>query len=288
MFSVDNYEISQGTYGKKLTLHGEMTTEIQKVIAKKNVVELELNYAKGWQSDNDVSFLREMPFLKSLEIIDWRIQDISHIHSLFNLRSLKVMTDCKTAIDFSEFPELESAALEWRTKARSVYRCATLRDLFINGCTAKSLGEFAELTQLKSLSLKSPKLLEIGSVESMQKLAFLGIYNCRKITRLEGIGSFSGLNRLEVDTCKNIGDIDAIRSLRALQTLWLCNMGEISSLKPLRDMSELTSVFLHESTNIVDGDLTPLKTLPKLQKVSFQERKHYNMKRCDFEDRLAG
>jgi len=39
---------------------------------------------------------------------------------------------------------------------------------------------------------------------------------------------------------------------------------------------------IYESTNILDGDLTPLKKLPKFKDTSFQGRKHYNLRRIDF------
>jgi hypothetical protein len=35
----------------------------------------------------------------------------------------------------------------------------------------------------------------------------------------------------------------------------------------------------YESTNVLDGDLSPLKDLPKLKHVAFMERPHYSLTR---------
>ena len=62
----------------------------------------------------------------------------------------------------------------------------------------------------------------------------------------------------------------------------IANCGEIDSMKPLAELVELSEVFFHESTNILDGNLNMLKNLPNLRDISFQERRHYNLKRKDF------
>jgi hypothetical protein len=38
----------------------------------------------------------------------------------------------------------------------------------------------------------------------------------------------------------------------------------------------------YESTNIVDGDLSPLTRQKNLSSVSFQDRRHYSHKRLEF------
>ena len=67
-----------------------------------------------------------------------------------------------------------------------------------------------------------------------------------------------------------------------LGSLGLDNMGDIQSLKPLAQLSQLHRVTFVESTNILDGDLSPLVGLPSLELVSFQNRRHYSHRREAF------
>jgi hypothetical protein len=89
---------------------------------------------------------------------------------------------------------------------------------------------------------------------------------------------------LEVHTCRAIRRIDEIRSLSRLKKLHLNNDGEIESLKPIADLTKLESVLFYESTDIVDGDLSPLLRLKSLSRVSFRNRRHYSHRREDFGD----
>lgn len=281
MFFTKNYTISKNDYGEKITINGEVTQKVKDFIIQKKITGIELNYAKGW-SGSDLFFLQDMIFLKSFEIIDNSLIDISPIHCLENLEYLSIFTCCKSAINFQAFPHLKNTAFEWRSKAVSVFDCHSLCKLFINCCAEKSLHSFRFLKNLESLCLKSPRLVELGKVTSIPRLNFLGIYNARKLFSLKGIECYNKLERLEVDSCKNIGDIEALKYLTCLKELWLCNCGEIASLLPLGSIKMLNRLDFHESTNILDGNLKILKDFPCLKSVSFQNRKHYNMKNTDF------
>jgi Leucine-rich repeat (LRR) protein len=274
------YEIVKGKYGSRMILSGSWTDSIAKVFEKRKVVELELNPAKGWKR-SDLSFLQDLTALVAFEIVDGNTKDIRPIHFLSNLKSLKVLTYCDSTIDFSSFPRIERVSLEWRDGAMSLYNCSTLKHVFINSCSAKSLQVFHKLEQLEYLSLKSPQIESIGEVKTFQKLTYLGIFNAKSLLSLEGVGQFPHLETLEIERCRKISNIIPVSALKKLQRLMLANCGEIDSLKPVSTLVELKEVYFHESTNIRDGDLAILKMLPKLEDTSFQERRHYN---CKWED----
>jgi hypothetical protein len=275
------YEITQGKYGLRMSLFAPWSVSIETTIKAKNIVELELNYAKGWKAGTPLSFLKTIPHLLGFQIIDHQIEDVLEVHSLRNLIGLDINTDCYTEIDFSCFPQLEEVAIEWREGASSLYDCTTLKHVFINNCSAKSLEVFRKLGRLEYLSLKSPRLEMIGKAPTLRSLSFLGIYNAGKLSSLAGVEQFPNLEMLEIERCRKILDITPVASLRRLRRLMIANCGEIESLKPVEELKELREVFFHESTNVRDGDLMVLKALPYLEDVSFQERRHYNCRRDD-------
>jgi hypothetical protein len=171
--------------------------------------------------------------------------------------------------------------LEWRDSVKSLYDCTTLKHVFINNCPVTSLHAFDKLKNLEYLSLKSPKLESIGDVKTLQKLNFLGIYIAGELSSLEGIEQFHNLEMLEIERCRKISNIEPVKALKKLQRLMIANCGKIDSLKPVAELKKLREIFFHESTNILDGNLAILKSLPNLEDVSFQERRHYN---CKWED----
>ena len=184
LFTGRKFEILRGRYGRRLTLFTRWSSEVERTVKRLGVVELEFNHAKGWRGD-DVSFLKRLPQLLVFEIIDFKIRDISEIHSLGNLRALDVNTYCDTEIDFSRFPLLEEASLEWRSGVRSLLERHTLRKLFINHYPGSALADFSSLIQLEFLSLKSPKIERIGDVSQLTRLQTVELGNAR----VSGYGS---------------------------------------------------------------------------------------------------
>ncbi|HFE46807.1 MAG TPA: hypothetical protein ENJ18_15175 [Nannocystis exedens] len=246
------------------------------------IKELELNYAKGWKAEA-LEFLRQIERLEVLEIIDWTTNDVAAVNDVPSLRRLKVFTYCKTALDFSRWPRLEECALEWRPRAASLFEHRGIKKLFINKWNrGRDLTDFSGMTQLESLRLYSPTRLEsLRGVESLSRLRWFELARATRLTSLAGIESLADLEHLELHTCRKIRDVSPVGALRRLREFYLRNCGEIESITPLRGLQELEQFLFDESTNVLDGDLSPLKDLPRLNSVAFMERPHYSLTRKD-------
>jgi hypothetical protein len=168
-------------------------------LARNGVVELELNYAKGWHGER-LSFLAELPGLRSFEIFDFGIRDIRGIHHLHKLKRLGVTTYCTTAIDFSAFPELESCGLEWRPKATSLFECVTLKELFVNRYKGKDLTAFAKLVNLETLAILNSPIESLRGLGAVTKLRSLRLANLQRLSALSGIEPLAGLEELDINT----------------------------------------------------------------------------------------
>jgi hypothetical protein len=96
------------------------------------------------------------------------------------------------------------------------------------------------------------------------------------LASLAGLDALEGLERLQIDGCKQFGDLEPIAKCNRLEFLSVANAGSIPSLAPIRRLSNLKHVSFVESTQIEDGDLSMLLELPSLEKVSFQNRRHYS------------
>jgi hypothetical protein len=287
LFAPDPFSMSgditleNGIYGRRAVLNSGWADVMTAYFSSNRIVELELNQAKGWKGDN-LSFLSRLPDLKLFEIFDFNIKDIAPIHSLRGLRRLGVTTYCSTEIHFSAFPYLESCGLEWRPKAALLFDCKTLKDLFINRYSGKGVASFAKLTNLESLAILNAPVENLLGFGTLKKLRSLRLANLRRLTSLAGIEQLTSLEELEIHTCRAITSITGVEYLSRLKKLHLNNDGKIASLKPLEKLTILESVLFYESTNIVDGDLSPLMRLKNLVRVSFQNRRHYSHKREDF------
>lgn len=273
--------INSGKWGPKATVTGEWSLAVEDCIRSQNIKELELNDAKGWRG-SDIGFVERLPGLDAFTVIDHSIKDVSAIHTLGGLKYLDVNTYCKTPVDFGRFPLLSECALEWRPRSESLFAHQGIKKVFVNKCPLKDLRPMAMMTSLESLSLASPKLETLQGIEALTALTFLGLYVARRLTSVNGVQAVPSLVHLEVNDCPKVRDIAPIGTLHRLRNLHLCNDGDIETIKPVRELKELEQFLFYESTNVLDGDLSPLKSLPKLRHVTFMDRKHYTHRRSDF------
>lgn len=270
--------VEQSAFGPRLVLTGGWNDGIREHMLRNGVADLYLNYARGW-SGRDLSFLQDLGWLKAFTILDWRIEDVSPIHYLTRVEMLEISTYCKTAIHFESFPALEDCRLTWRERAASLFECSTLRRLFLSDYSRESTDSFARLPRLEALSIGSSAVTSLEGLRALKMLKFLGLYSLKRLRSLEGIESLAQLETLEVNKCRSLSGIAEIGQLNNLRRLELNDDGRLPSLKPLEGLRELREVFFYESTNILDGDLSPLTQLPRLKKVSFRNRHHYSHRR---------
>jgi hypothetical protein len=270
--------LEHGIYGPRVTVTGRWTPAIAEYMRQKDVRELYLNYARGWNGTS-LDFVATLPDLVAFTILDFTIADVTPIHQLAELRALEVSTYCTTPIDFHRFVKLETCNFYWRAGSESLFSRKTLRRLFLHRYAESGSEPFARLSELEELSIANSELREVEQLAALKQLRFLGLYNLNKLASLRGLEKLLRLETLEVNGCKSLGRIDEVAALVNLRRLQLNDDGRIASLAPLRSAVDLEDVLFYESTNIVDGDLTPLVSLPRLRHTAFQNRRHYTHRR---------
>ena len=270
-----SFILEQGIYGQQVVVTGPWSTVIADYMRREGIRELYLNQARGW-TGSTLGFLETVPDLIAFSILDFSIEDVSPVHQLSALRSIEVSTYCDTTIDFGVFPDLERCVLYWRANSESVFSCPALRWLFLHRYSGSSSEVFARSASLEELFVANAELREIEHLATLARLKVLGLYNLKRLASLRGLGQLVQLEALEINGCKGIDSLDELSALVHLRRLHLNDDGAISSLRPIRSLSQLEEFLFYESTNIVDGDLTPLIGLPYLRNTSFQNRRHYS------------
>jgi hypothetical protein len=278
---MENISIENGIYGTRAVIKSNWNPSYERFLLNEHIAELELNDAKGWHGE-DILFVKSFNNLQALTIIDLKIKSVEPIHYLPQLRKLEVITYCNTKIDFNLFPMLEDCGFEWRLGAKSIFDCKNLRLLYINRYSGKDTKDFARLVTLQELTILNSPIENLLGLSTLNQLRKLRIGNLKHLTSLAGIDKLSNLEALEIQKCKKINSIQEVINLNQLKILHINDSGDIESLNPLKHLDTLESVSFYESTNIVDGDLSPLIGKNKLMRVSFQNRRHYSHRREEF------
>jgi len=276
-----NIEFENGLYGIKATIKTTWQDSFLQILIDNEVQELILNNAKGWQGDN-VDFLQWLPDLKSIAIIDMRLKSIGAVHYLHNLLQIQLITYANQPIDFTSFPELVVCDFEWIRGSDSIFSCTVLKSLCINRYNSKSSETFKVLKNLEKLTLLNSPIENIEGLSALSNLKYLRLANLKKLKSLDGLENLTQLEELKIHSCKGTSVITNIFKLVKLKRLHLLETGTIESIKGIENLFELWDFIFYGSTNILDGDISPVLKLKNLAKISYQNRKHYSHKREDF------
>jgi len=278
----NNIEFERGRYGLKATIRGVWKSGYLEFLLDRNIKELELNDGKGW-AGNNIDFLKYMPTLSALTVIDFKIK-IYRCYSLIQgLKCLQISTLSNDAVDFNSFPSLVDCSFDWIKGSESLFDVVTLEKLYLNKFDGKNSASFSKLYNLNELSILNSNITNLFGLINLNKLESLRLANLRKITSLEGIQNLKNLRHLEIHRCRSISTIDEIFELYNLIDLLLIDLGDIETIAGIENLQDLNMFMFYESTNIKDGNLVPLTKLRNLKKISFQNRRHYTHKREDFE-----
>lgn len=279
-------EYEQNQFGTKATVVGEITPSDIGEMRRFLVQDLDLNYAKGWVG-TDLSFLPELPWLKSLHVVHREIQTVEPIHCLRELRSLNVVTYCRTPIRLEQFPFLESFGLDpWRSGSESVFDCKTLKDLFIYSYTGKSSAPFKSLANLECLQLLNCSLQEIADFASLNKVLKMRLTYFRNLASLDGIEGMTGLEELTIAKARGVHSLTPLCALKHLRVVNLDSLGVLDTISGFDSAENLISFGMDE-TEIADGDLSVMLRLPQILFIGYPEKRHYRPRKSELRRELS-
>jgi hypothetical protein len=281
--------IEDGEFGKRLIVQEGWNDELEEFARTERIAELALRSVKGWQ-DNDLNFLPRLPWLEAIDIQHLTIGDLSPLRGMGNLVVLSLDTPrAKIVPDFSALQRLRMFVLAyWMPGSESAFNCLNLERLLIYKYPYEDITALSRLRKLDSLSfLNTYRLKSVRGIRALQKMEYLGFFLCPKLTDIAEIAELRRIKELAFDTCKKARPFDVVGGLNGLQSLAFCNCGPIESVAALRNTPELEEFYFIESTDVRDGDLSAVASLPKLRSCFFKGRKHYSHDRAFFEQRGA-
>ena len=165
-----------------------------------------------------------------------------------------------TAKDFAALREFEAL-----TNLR-IYRLPRRHVPALAGC---------RLPRLTTLSVRHADAGDLQFLGTFATLETLTVWQCPKLTRLDGIERLTRLTALYFNDLGTIESLAPLAALTGLRTLALTGGIEktqaLPSLAPLRALSSLEQLHL-TSAKVVDGDLSPLIDFKRLTLLELSPR----------------
>lgn len=228
---------------------------------------------------SDLSFLQEFPRLLYLEVIDQKRVNTRYLDCLENLRGLRLEAP-GAGIEFGCFSELEVFIGDWHSDNHNLHRCRELRRLMIWQFQSRSpdLTDLAGIVRLEELKIVQTPITSLAGLETLDDLRYFDIAYAAKLESLDALASGqSGIREISLSNAKKIQSYRPLAAVSHLRRLKISSCAPMPDLKWMDGMNEL-DLFTFVETNVDDGNLTPLLSLPKLRDVGTMDKRHYNYK----------
>jgi len=269
-------------WGDFLLVNSTKLPQTYEYIQTHGPVNLELN-SQWWFAQKDLSFLDGIEHLiEGLDVVANKL-DLRGIERLTNLKYLRLSDDLAQPVAFECFTQLASCSIVWNKHYRQATFPASLTDLTLRsyrprfGFNGDSL---SNLRQVTTLTLIQAAVKDLSLLQHCGALAKLDIAYSRTLTDISAVAQHaSSLTKLELDTCKKIGDFAPLGQLTQLEWLNLCSCKRIPSVSFVQQLPALKH-FVFYGTVVEDGDLSYLKGMPQ---VAFDNKAHYSLKERDFQ-----
>ncbi|KAL0216859.1 hypothetical protein RCL1_007342 [Eukaryota sp. TZLM3-RCL] len=203
----------------------------------------------------DISVYSHCSRLKSLNLVNKTVRNLSEISKLTNLETLE-LSNVKLPAPYG--------CCEQITDISFLSSCIKLRSLSLDGSKVTDLGPLSSLSDLSHVSLNRTEVSDITPLVSSSHVKSLSL-NKSLFSHLSQLSNFKQLESLSLNY-NNITDISPLSSLKNLKVLSLCN-NKISDLSPLSGLQFLEE--LHLNNNEIT-DINPLSLLLKLEELSLQ------------------
>lgn len=165
-----------------------------------------------------------------------------------------------TAKDLAALREFTALA------ALSIYRLPRRHVPVLAGCP---------LPRLTRLSVRHADAGDLGFLSGFVTLESLNVWQCPKLTRLDGLERLTRLTTLALSDLGVIESLAPLAALTGLRTLALAGgvwtTQGLPSLAPLRALAGLERISLI-AAKAIDGDLGPLCDLPRLTQLELSPR----------------
>jgi len=272
---------------EKQALDGEAFTAVSspgngkdaRQLQRRRTKTLWLNSSHGFR-ETTLELVRHLPAtVTSIHIVARWIDDLTPLYDLRErLKSLQLLVAPGATLDLSRLPGLTSLSADWPTVEESLHTATELEDLYLGHFKERDLTPLSPLQSLRRLRMKDrPALTSLAGLDELVSLRSLTIAEGRRLTDITNLSGVVGrqLEALNLDNCRRLDDLDSLINCRSLTKLGLGDIGDVPSAQPLADLSELRGLFLHGSTRFLDGDVSAIARLPRLEVLGLMNRRHY-------------
>jgi internalin A len=228
--------------------------------------------------DSSVDFIKKFPpDTERIQFVRCKNLHIPELSHFIRLKALGLGDELrKNEVDVSELRHLESIAGYWGKGIIGMNRLHDVISLSLFSCKADSLLTMNLPDSLQCLELvRSLRLANLQGSVCFVNLGTLKLVQTSRFFSLNGIDQFEKIEEIFLENVKDIDGFSCLRGCKNLKSLHFLGCEEMPSLDWISGLGTLESVSIFR-TKVMDGDMSPLLTLPRLSLVDFDNKRNYS------------
>lgn len=263
-----------------IELRGAWTNEQDAIANQGGPLDIVINVARGADSNEDLTFLREGWNVRSLEILDPGLVSSRGIESvsanLISLRLAAVSPKFSLGDVMASMANLDDLGAPWSAIKDGLPSLPSkLSTLYIEKYKKPSLEGIPSTLPIAHLALKDRPLLEsLDGIEGLP-LETLTIASAYRLADFNALSTLTSISELKLPGSSKLSNLDWAPSLNEIRLLSIEDCKDIESLSPLEGLKHLSIIYMGGTTRILDGDLRPLERLPALRVLMAANRRNY-------------
>ncbi|TLY51146.1 MAG: hypothetical protein E6K53_08275 [Gammaproteobacteria bacterium] len=249
----------------RLLVGGGWSVDVEREIAAGGFDRLEFHHG---DYDDFRCLLPYKAQVKAIALFSGEFGSAAGLAELDELRSLSVGPALK-GLDFSTLARLEELNLDgWLPRyAKTLFQCANLKSLRIEGYDGANCERIGELRELRRLTLAKGKLSSLQGLAACGKLASIHLAHLRKLSDISEIERIPTLRELELsEALPALQQFDVTFRKTALKRLDLRALDV--ELPDISWLSQFTKLHLLAIRNVVPMDWDALFASRDLKKIA--------------------
>lgn len=200
----ESYKIIDDEHGigKVLILQNTWSDTYYDVMTTQKIAALRLSNSAGFY-ENSIEFVRNLKFLRSIEVYSNEITNLEPLTGLPNIEVLGLMVKAAKGLKGWQ-PPLRVVMAQWCKQFEFILQVPTIQYLNIINYPFTNFTPLEGLRVLRRLSITSRKLVSPEGVERLSELEKVDLYNCPNLESVDTIRRLPSLRVLEVEACRHI------------------------------------------------------------------------------------
>lgn len=188
--------------GKVLVLKSPWQEKFANLMQRKGIKALRLPGDGFGFKAQPIDFIADLPFLRSVEVYNYGITDLSPLRKLPNVEVLGLETP--NAIGLEDWrPPLRVLLARWCRQLRPMLSIETLEYINLSNFPDVDL-QYLQTPRLRRLSLTSKKLQALEGVANFPQLEEVDLYNCPYLESVAELEKIKSMKLLKVAACRHI------------------------------------------------------------------------------------